>query len=243
MSALYQAKSTQICRWHSFSNLASLENTATQTILESAHHAIQQRGAFHLVLAGGNTPRQIYKKLREADADWHRWHIYFGDERCLPAHHPERNSLMASETWLDHVAIPRLQIHAIPAELGADIGAQHYAKIMSSIKLFDLVLLGLGEDGHTASLFPGHELGHHAQSPAVLAVFDAPKAPAARVSLSANRLSATRQVLFLAAGKNKAAATQHWREGINLPAAAIQPENGVDIFLENFSESVAKESK
>jgi len=235
MSALYQAQSTQICRWHSFSSLASLENTATQTILESAHHAIQQRGAFHLVLAGGNTPRQIYKKLREADADWHRWHIYFGDERCLPTHHPERNSLMASETWLDHVAIPRQQIHLIPAELGAKIAAQHYAEIMNSVKTFDLVLLGLGEDGHTASLFPQHELGQQPQSPAVLAVFNAPKPPPERVSLSAYRLSTSHQVLFLVTGKNKAHALQLWREGINLPAAAIRPENGVDIFVEEFA--------
>lgn len=234
MSALYQATSTQICRWQAFSNLASLENSATETILESAHHAIQQRGAFHLVLAGGNTPRQIYKRLREANADWLRWHIYFGDERCLPTHHPERNSLMANETWLDHVGIPRQQIHPIPAELGAKTATQHYIEIISSVKLFDLVLLGLGEDGHTASLFPQHELGQQPQSPAVLAVFNAPKQPAERVSLSASRLSATRQVLFLVTGENKLPALQLWREGKNLPAAAIRPENGVDIFVENF---------
>jgi len=233
----------QLCRWHSFSSLTSLENTATQTILDSAQHAIQQRGAFHLVLAGGNTPKQIYKKLRESVADWHRWHIYFGDERCLPSNHPDRNSLMAADAWLAHVGIPRQQIHFIPAELGAKIAAQRYAEIISTVKQLDLVLLGLGEDGHTASLFPKQESGKDAHAPATLAVFNAPKPPAERVSLSANRLSAAHQVLFLITGKNKAQALQEWRDGVDLPAAAIRPENGVDIFVEDFVDSSAKASK
>jgi len=140
---------------------------------------------------------------------------------------------MATEAWLSHVAIPRQHIHIIPAELGAKIAAQHYAKVVSSVKIFDLVLLGLGEDGHTASLFPQHELGQNLDSPNTLSVFKAPKPPAERVSLSANRLSAAHQVLFLITGKNKAQALQDWREGIDIPAAAIRPENGVDIFVEN----------
>jgi len=223
----------QICRWHSFTSLTSLENAATQTILDSAQHAIQQRGAFHLVLAGGNTPRQIYKKLRESQANWQRWHIYFGDERCLATNHPDRNSLMATEAWLSHVGIPRQQIHPIPAEFGAKIAAQRYVEMISSVKMFDLALLGLGEDGHTASLFPKDELGENPLAPATLAVFNAPKPPAERVSLSANRLSASHQILFLITGKNKATALQNWRDGIAIPAAAIRPENGVDIFVEN----------
>jgi 6-phosphogluconolactonase len=98
---------------------------------------------------------------------------------------------------------------------------------------FDLVLLGLGEDGHTASLFPDHEWGAEAGSPDALAVFDAPKPPSERVSMSAARLSRARHVLFLVSGESKRLAVSTWRAGSNIPARAIQPESGVDILVES----------
>lgn len=222
----------QQCHWHSFNTTAELEQAATQAILQAALHSISLRGTFHIVLAGGTTPRRIYESLRKADANWAAWHVYFGDERCLPADHVERNSWMAAQAWLNHVAIPRPQIYPIPAEKGAQVATSAYAQILAGIELFDLVLLGLGEDGHTASLFPGHELGNAADAPTVIVVENAPKYPPQRISLSAHRLSAARKVIFLVSGIMKQQAVRDWRNGVAIPAAAINPTNGVDVYLE-----------
>jgi len=224
--------SMQTCRWHGYATVAELERAAAQVILRAASLAIRQRGSFHIVLAGGTTPGNVYDLLRKADADWAAWHVYFGDERSRPADHPERNSRMAEHIWLDAVDIPRKQIHPIPAEHGAEIAANNYAQAINGIELFDLVLLGLGEDGHTASLFPDHEWGEASDAPAVLAVHDAPKPPSDRVSLSAQRLSAARQVMFLVTGETKRQAVKDWHNGINIPATAIDPPNGVDVYIE-----------
>lgn len=232
MSSILIHAAAQQCRWHAYSTAAELEQAATQTILHAAQQAIDLRGAFHMVLAGGTTPRRVYESLRCADAQWTAWHVYFGDERCLPPDHAERNSRMAAQAWLEHVAIPCEQIHPIPAERGAEAAACAYARIVDGIELFDLVLLGLGEDGHTASLFPGHEWGNAPNAPATLAVHDAPKPPPGRVSLSAHRLGAARQVMFLVTGEAKRQAIRDWRDGMAIPAASIAPANGLDVYLE-----------
>ncbi|MEO6975876.1 MAG: 6-phosphogluconolactonase [Gallionella sp.] len=220
------------CRWHNYSTTEELEAAAVHTILQTAQLAIGRRNEFHIVLAGGNTPRRIYESLRSADTGWLAWHVYFGDERCLPADHAGRNSRMAGLAWLDHVGIPATQIHVIEADRGAELAARRYAHIVDRVEQFDLVLLGLGEDGHTASLFPHHDPGNTPDAPAVLAVHDAPKPPPERVSLSANRLSAARQVMFLVTGESKRQAVQGWHNGMDIPAAAIKPAGGVDIYLE-----------
>ena len=223
----------QQCRWHGYNTTDEVDQAAAQAILHAAQQAISQRGLFRIVLAGGTSPRRVYELLRKADTDWAAWHIYFGDERCLPPDHAERNSLMAAQSWLDHVAIPREQIYPIPAESGAEIAAHKYAQTVSGIELFDMVLLGLGEDGHTASLFPDHEWGNTPDAPAAIAVFDSPKPPPQRVSLSAHRLAAAHQVLFLVTGEGKRQAIKNWRNGVGIPAAAITPVGGVDIFIED----------
>lgn len=233
MPSLPPHETTQNLRWHSFPNAAELERTATNDILHCAHQAIDARGAFHIVLAGGTTPRKVYEALRHARTRWEAWHVYFGDERCLPGEHGERNSRMAALAWLDHVTIPATQIHVIPAELGAAVAAEKYARVVDEVRTFDLVLLGLGEDGHTASLFPAHEMGTATDAPSVLPVYDAPKPPAQRVSLSAHRLSLARQVIFLVSGTSKAQAVKHWRTGNTIPAAVIAPANGVDAYIED----------
>ena len=140
---------------------------------------------------------------------------------------------MAGEAWLDHVFIPTVQFHAIPAELGAVRAAQLYGETLHAVGEFDLVLLGLGEDGHTASLFPDHEWGAAPGSPDTLAVFDAPKPPPQRVSLSAARLSRARQVIFLVSGASKRRAVAEWRAGKDIPARAIKPAAGVDVLVES----------
>jgi 6-phosphogluconolactonase len=229
---LIKSNAQQICRWHAFANTAELEQVAVTQILRSAQDAIKKRNAFHIVLAGGTTPRRIYQALKSANTDWNTWHVYFGDERCLATNHTDRNSLMASQVWLDHVSIPIAQIYPIPAEDGALVASEKYAALLNKVGTFDLVLLGLGEDGHTASLFPQHDVGDRPNAAATLAIFNAPKPPPQRVSLSARRLSDAEQVMFLVTGMGKKTAVSNWRAGSRIPATTITPNYGVDIYIE-----------
>ena len=222
----------QHCRWHRYTDSDVLQRDVVNKIADYAQQSISNQGYFRIVLAGGSTPMAVYRQLRDIKTDWSGWHIYFGDERCVPVGAPERNDTMVLQCWLNHVAIPSEQIHGIPAELGAVEGASAYGKILKGLNSFDLVLLGLGEDGHTASLFPGHDLGEGAAAPDVLSVYDAPKPPPDRISLSANRLSQARQVWFLVTGEAKRPAIEKWqREGM-IPAESISPPQGVDIYTD-----------
>lgn len=218
--------------WHYARDDADWLRRALRFITDAERAAIEKRGAFHLVLAGGGTPRRVYEALAHETHDWANWHIWFGDERCLPADHPERNSLMAHAALLAHVPIPTAQVHVIAGELGNLAAAADYARQLAGAPAFDLVLLGLGEDGHTASLFPGQDWGTSSDAPDALAVFGAPKPPSERVSLSARRLSRARRVLFLVTGVGKRDALKQWRDGEPIPAAAIQPPAGVDVLLD-----------
>lgn len=168
--------------WIAVADRQALRQIAHQRILASAGRAIERHGKFMIVLAGGSTPRDVYRSLRGANADWLHWQVYFGDERCLPVDDPERNSAMAADAWLDHVPIPREQVHAIPAELGPNAGALEYAATLRDVGTFDLVLLGLGEDGHTASLFPGHDWGVAADAPEAAGIRRTQVAAAPRVA-------------------------------------------------------------
>ena len=218
-------------RWHPTADEA-LPGLARDRILDAAEAAIAARGEFRIVLAGGSTPRAAYRLLGQARTDWSAWHVYFGDERCLPAGDPQRNDTMAREEWLDRVPIPSTQRHPFEAERGPQQAASRYAETLRGVGDFDLVLLGLGEDGHTASLFPGRELGVQPGSPDAMPVVDAPKPPPDRVTLSAARLSRSRAVLFLVSGDGKREALQRWQRGEAIPAAAIRPPGGVDVLVE-----------
>lgn len=222
-----QSMNSPMTRWTAFDSQASINQTCVETILRLAQQAIDEQGAFRIVLAGGSTPKSVYALLKQAQADWAHWHIYHNDDRCLPVDHPERNSLMARQTWLDHVAIPAQQIHDIPAELGNVAGAKAYAQTLAAVPRFDLVLLGLGEDAHTASLFPGHPVDNSADA---VPVFNAPKPPAERITMSQQRLSNASHVIFLVTGAGKQQAVDDWRAGKPVPAALIQPPNGVDVY-------------
>ncbi len=136
-------------RWVAVADATELRDTAYRRVAETAARAVERRGRFLVVLAGGRTPRDLYRMLRAADTDWSRWHVYFGDERCLPADDPERNSRQAADDWLAHVPIPADQVHVMPAEQGADEAAEAYAGVLRGVGDFDLVLLGLGEDGQS----------------------------------------------------------------------------------------------
>ncbi|MDP2433344.1 MAG: 6-phosphogluconolactonase [Pseudomonadota bacterium] len=270
-------------RWHFSDSDSAWLSAALAFVARAEQAALTARGEFHIVLAGGNTPRMVYEALARETHDWLRWRVWFGDERCLPADHPERNSVMA-RALLERISaasgnphpadmneaagergfplyqrgieVPKGRgfirdlptsaagtginpprppfdkgesIHTIPGELGPVKAAAAYADDLVGVGDFDLVILGLGEDGHTASLFPGYVPKPEADA---LAVFDAPKPPPERVSLSASRLSRARHVLFLVSGLGKREALRHWRAGTPpIPAATIQPEAGVDVLL------------
>ena len=202
---------------------------AAAFILQAATDAIDEHGAFRLVLAGGTTPQQVYQLLAQASADWSHWHIYYGDERCLPADDAERNSHMAHIAWLSHVGIPLQNIYPMPAELGAEAAAAQYSEIINAARPFDLVLLGMGEDGHTASLFPGQQ---HLQNEPVHAVHNAPKPPPDRVSLSRDSLSDSREVLILITGAGKRTALAQWQAGEQLPIATISARQRVIVLTD-----------
>jgi 6-phosphogluconolactonase len=173
-------------------------------------------GARSLVLTGGTTPREMYGLLAGLPVEWGRVSILFGDERCVPPNDPESNYLMAKETLLARVdpgAVLR-----IPGELGAEEAAVLYDAAVGRLQPLDLVLLGIGEDGHCASLFPGH--------PALNAtgwatpVHNAPKPPPDRVSLTLSCLRNARRVIFLVTGSGKAEAFRRALAG-EVPAGMI----------------------
>jgi 6-phosphogluconolactonase len=214
-------------RWKNFESIESLRHGVCDAIVKSANDAISKRGKFLIVLAGGNTPRAVYRLLRDLPLDWTKWHIYHGDERCLPQAHEDRNSLMVEQVWLDYINIPTNQVHDIPAELGPIEGAKSYSQTLKNASTFDMVLLGLGEDGHTASLFPNHEVDNSADA---VPVFNSPKPPSERVTISQRRLNNSREVIFIVTGAGKQVAVDNWQNGVKIPATLISSENGVDVY-------------
>lgn len=216
-------------RWHNFADAEAVAGETLRRVLAAAQQAIEERGGFRLVLAGGSTPERAYRQLASAQADWARWQLYLGDERCLPRGDAGRNSTLIERAWLADGRIPRENIHWIPAELGAGPGADAYQDTLATALPFDLVLLGMGEDGHTASLFP-----HRRYDPArlVVAVHDAPKPPPERISLTPRALCQSGQILLLVTGAGKREAVRRWRAGEALPVAGLQCPNGVDVLID-----------
>ncbi len=219
-------------RWHVFAEPAEVLARLAAAIADQAAAALAARGRFLFVLAGGETPRPLYERLRQLETDWSRWELFFGDERCLPRGDPGRNDGMARAAWFDHVAVPEAAIHAIPAELGADSAARRYAETLAAVGRFDTTLLGLGEDGHTASLFPGRPAGAEVGSPDVLPVHDAPKPPRERVTLTARRLAAAAHVELLAVGAAKREALSLLRARAPVPIAAVVPGTELGVWTD-----------
>ena len=208
--------------WRVFADADALVERLAVALCAEAEAAIAARGVFHLVLAGGTTPLALYRALADRRAGDARWHVWYGDERCLPADHPARNSVMIEAAWFAASSIPPANRRPIPAERGAHEAAALYASWLKGVADFDVVLLGMGEDGHTASLFPQHDWGAAPASPDALAVFDAPKPPPQRVSLSAARLNRSQRVWFVITGSDKREALARWNIGETLPASAVR---------------------
>ena len=181
-----------------FTILDSAEDVAAAAAADIAE-ALRE-GARSLVLAGGTTPQRCYELLSGMEVAWGRVSILFGDERCVPPHHPDSNYRMAREALLDRVAPGT--VYRMPAELGPDEAAGLYAHVVAAVAPLDLVLLGVGEDGHTASLFPGHPA---LKAPGLaVGIRDSPKPPPQRVTLTLNALQTARRVIIIATGAGKA---------------------------------------
>jgi 6-phosphogluconolactonase len=215
--------------WLELDDPSDVAAAAADTIEEHARHAIQQRGVFKLVLAGGSTPGDCYRILAQRDLQWDKWKLFYGDERCLPLHNPERNHQMVVSSGLtQHVNSHFI----IAAELGAEKAAQNYTNLILDQMPFDLVLLGMGEDGHTASLFPGHSWGEVAAQQPVIPVYDSPKPPPERVSLTPYALQNCLQMLVLVTGDSKRQALQRWKHGDDLPVARVADLDQAAVYLE-----------
>jgi 6-phosphogluconolactonase len=181
-----------------FTILDSAEDVAAAAAADIAE-ALRD-GARSVVLAGGTTPRRCYELLSHLDVAWGRVSVLFGDERCVHADHPDSNYRMAREALLDHVA--PATVYRIPAELGPDEAAGLYTHVVAAVAPLDIVILGVGEDGHTASLFPGHPALE--ASGLAVGIRDSPKPPPQRVTLTLPALRAARLVIVLATGPGKA---------------------------------------
>ena len=176
-----------------------------------------EAGARTLVLAGGSTPKRAYQLLAGRQLGWWgRVTVLFGDERCVSPFDPESNYRMAKEELLDRVHPG--SVHRMPAELGAEEAAELYDRVVQGLSPLDLVLLGMGPDGHTASLFPGNPALE--ATGCVVPVHGAPKPPPDRVSLTLGTLREARRVVLMITGADKAEALARARRGV-VPAGMI----------------------
>jgi 6-phosphogluconolactonase len=171
--------------------------TVSVSLATAAMDAVDARGAAHLVLAGGTTPLRAYEMLGPLLDSWQNVHLWYGDERCVPYDHPDSNHGAAR----DRLRVPGAIFHPMPSELGPFEGARDYEAELGDT-VFDLALLGLGPDGHTASLFPGHPLLESREY--VAGIDDAPKPPPQRITLTLPSLNAARCIVLVVAGSDKA---------------------------------------
>lgn len=212
-----------------FADARALTRAAAEAIATAIVAAIEARGACRLALAGGSTPRPIYERLTLVTGiDWGAVEVFFTDERCVPPADEASNFRMAQNALLAHVDLSPAQVHRIEAERGAAVAAAAYARVLGAAPL-DLVLLGMGEDGHTASLFPGRPELDEAEASVVAA--RAPVWPHERVSMTLPVIAGARLAWFLVAGAGKAPRLAQVFAEIErgervLPAARVQPTDG-----------------
>lgn len=195
---------------------------------------------FSVALSGGSTPRALYERLAAAEMaeriPWRKVHLFWGDERCVPPDHPDSNYGLTAAALLRHIPLPPENIHRIAGELPPAEAARRYEAELRAFfgetPAFDLVFLGMGEDGHTASLFPGSPALNESHRWAVEVEHTVAPPPLVwRVTLTFRVLNAARRVVFLVSGAAKAAMfAQVWRGG-DFPAAQIRPQDGELLWL------------
>lgn len=195
-------------------NQTALIQRSLEIVLEKMHTAIAERGQVTIALAGGGTPKPLYEAIAQQNLPWDKIHVFWGDERYVPPEHPDSNQRMARLAWLDQVPIPPDNIHTMPTDEvdPAIAAAKHEAELKAffnypdgAFPALDLVLLGIGDDGHTASLFP--------HTPALQvcdrAVTVGNKDGQPRITLTVPVLNTARTVIFIVAGANKQTALAH----------------------------------
>jgi 6-phosphogluconolactonase len=201
---------------------ADPESTAERASIEIARaleRARAEHGVAHLALSGGSTPARTYELLADALEDWESIEIWFADERCVGPEDEESNYRLAAETLLIPAEIDPARVHRMEGELGAQEGARRYAEVLRAsfatdqtsppsapvaLPVLDLIVLGIGPDGHVASLFPGAPALDAEAQAICLGVLDSPKPPPERITLSLAVLRAARRCLLLATGAGKA---------------------------------------
>ncbi len=228
-----------------FPDLKTLCNAAAGFVTDFAKKAIEARGQFTLVLTGGPEPPELYKSLASPpwrdQIEWDRCQFFVGDERVTPHSDPDNNFAMAEQFLLSRVPVSASQLHRVPTELGTpEVVASRYEQDIRSFfgssgtdwPRFDLVLLGLGSDGHTASLFPGMPTLEETERLIVASPPGVLPPPIDRVTFTFPLINAARAIVFLVAGAEKAPALRAVREGIPLgdvevvPAALVRPSDG-----------------
>jgi 6-phosphogluconolactonase len=218
---------------------SELVRTEAERFVKIAHDAIAASGQCAVALAGGSTPRPLYELLStdlyRTRIDWARTHLFWGDERCVPPQHPDSNYRMTRVALLDHVPIPPENVHRIVGEDEPARAADAYERLLREFfgqgevpeRSFDLVLLGMGSDGHTASIFPGTAAATESRRWAMAVHVEQPH-EMWRVTLTKVVLNAAADVTFLVTGANKASrlrAVLH--DGIEpLPAQMVRPSHG-----------------
>jgi 6-phosphogluconolactonase len=215
------------------SNRQALIERSLALIIGKIDEAIEQRGQFTIALSGGSTPKPLYEAIANCSLPWEKIHVFWGDERYVRADRPDSNQLMARQAWLDRVEIPAANIHPMPTDANdPQTDADNYERELQQFfqistqefPVFDLMLLGMGDDGHTASLFP------HTQALNVRdrSVTVGNKGGSLRLTLTVPALNASRCVVFLIAGANKQPALEQVfaPEGNDLqyPTRLIQPQ-------------------
>ncbi|MDX2243750.1 MAG: 6-phosphogluconolactonase [Leptolyngbyaceae cyanobacterium bins.302] len=212
---------------------AALVDRALDLLLIKLEDAIAQRGQFTIVLSGGSTPKPLYEKLAQHELPWEKIHVFWGDERYVPPTHPDSNEGMTRKAWLDHISIPAENIHVMPTASGdpAIDAAKHEAEIQAFFQtasgefpVFDVMLQGMGDDGHTASLFPHTEALQVRDR--LVTVGNKDGQP--RITFTAPLINHARTVIFLVAGENKQTALSHVfaaeDDASQYPSRLIQPE-------------------
>lgn len=204
-----------------------LARVAADEIRSRAAEALATRGVFHVSLSGGSTPRAAYEELALRGAI-DRWHFWFGDERCVPSDHAQSNYRMANEALFTPAGVPAQNVHRIRGELEPERAALLYEAELEDVigtpPRLDLALLGMGADGHTASLFPGASALEERER--LVVGVKGPEGGVARVTLTLVTLNAARAVVFLVQGREKAGALRRVLEEADLPAGKVRPRHG-----------------
>lgn len=226
-----------------FSDINELSQYAANLFVETANRSIAERGRFLVALSGGNTPMQLYELLGNSfydKVDWAHTHFFWGDERCVPVDDTGNSYGQTKKVLFDKINIPDENIHRILSELEPDSASRGYARTLKLFAepplawpRFDLTLLGMGDDGHTASLFPNSPV--EVDSPTQAVTVNYQGRPANRVTLTEMVLNSSRNIIFIVTGKPKAETLNKVLNGEylpeELPAQRIAPENGNLIWL------------